>query len=458
MKKRFIILCLLCPAVMATFAQGQTKELYLPDSVWKVPPHNDYSDSTSEYSFIRMIETENLAVFWAKRLGQDPSLAADSTERIDLEFAMQELERFYDYYVNKLQFVVKGQSVTDSFKTILYIFGEEDGTAYGGGEEEKIGILWTPPVRMNKTPYGALAHELGHSFQYLLNADRLIMDSSVHDRAFGRSIYEMTSQYMLWHVYPDWMTFENYHLVSFMKKTHYAFLHETNMYHSPYVLEYWSNKHGKKFIGKLWREAKDGEDPVMTYKRLTHTNQSSFNDEMFDAARRFVTWDMDRIREVAKPYANQHFTTLDTLENGWYRITPEKCPQNYGYNAIKLEVPQPGTKIKLEFQGIAGTEGFRSIELDKAGWRYGFLAMTKDGKRIYGDTYSATRGKGKFTIPDETQHLWLVVTGAPTEHWEHIVDGKDENDEQWPYQFKINGTAATPEMLRENQTLETTSK
>ena len=85
-----------------------------------------------------------------------------------------------------------------------------------------------------------------------------------------------------------------------MKLTHLAFLHEDNQYHSPYVLEYWSNKHGVEFIGKMWREVKRGEDPVMTYKRLTSIDQDQFNDEMFDAARRFVTWDMPRIEKVAR--------------------------------------------------------------------------------------------------------------------------------------------------------------
>jgi hypothetical protein len=55
---------------------------------------------------------------------------------------------------------------------------------------------------------------------------------------------------------------------------------------------------------------KRGEDPVMTYKRLAGITQEQFNDEIFDAARRFVTWDMPRIEKVAARYANQHTTAL----------------------------------------------------------------------------------------------------------------------------------------------------
>ena len=82
----------------------------------------------------------------------------------------------------------------------------------------------------------------------------------------------------------------------------------------------------------------------MTYKRLTDITQEQFNDEMFDACRRFVTWDMPRIEKVAARYANQHTTSLNAKDDGWYQIAVDKCPQNYGYNAIKLKVPPRRTR------------------------------------------------------------------------------------------------------------------
>lgn len=284
---------------------------------------------------------------------------------------------------------------------------------------------------MSKAPYGALAHEPGHAFQYLSSSD------SGH--GFRGPVMDMSAQYMLWQVYPEWMTFENYHLVSFMKKNHFAFLHPTNMYHTPYVLEYWSQKHGIDFFGKLLRQAEKREDPVMTYKRVKSVTQEQFNDEIFDAARRFMTWDMSRIEKVAAPYANQHQSTLKALENGWYRIAESNCPQNYGYNGIRLKVPAGKTKIKLDFKGIAGTEGFRSLHLDKTGWRYGFVAVKNDGSRVYGKAYTEKDKNASFKVPAGIEHLWLVVSGAPKEHTE--VSGKDENNAQWPYEIKLTDTS-----------------
>lgn len=412
---------------------GQTakKETYIPAKVWRVPDGNDYNDNNSEYSNQRKVESDDIAIFWAKEFGQDPMQNPDATKRFDANEALKECERFYRYYVNDLKIVRKGKSLTDKYKVLFYVIGGKEQTAFGGGAEDKIGILWTPAVRMSKAPYGALAHELGHAFQYLASAD--------NGTGFNGPIMEMSAQYMLWQVYPEWMTFENYHLVSFMKKTHYAFLHPENMYHSPYVLEYWSAKHGIEFFGRLLRETKKGEDIVMTYKRITAVTQEQFNDEMFDADRRFITWDMKRIEKLAAQYANQHTSILDSISGGWYRIDKNNCPQNYGYNGIKLKVPAVGTQVKLDFMGLAGAAGFSTVKTDRAGWRYGFLAVKKDGSRVYGDIYSRPNGKATFKVPAETAYLWLVVMGAPKEH--SPVADKEENNEQWPYQIKLKGTA-----------------
>jgi hypothetical protein len=430
---------------MGAATGGNEKELYIPAKAFSIPDGNDYKNNESEYSYQRMVQSPNIAIFWHKEFGEDPSANPNEKKRFNVQDALKELERFYNFYVNDLKLVQKGKSLTDKYKMVLYVLGGEGGTAFGGGVENKIGMLWTPAARMSKAPYGALAHELGHSFQYIASAD--------NGRGPRGAIMEMSAQYMLWQTYPEWMTFENYHLVDFMKKTHYAFLHPTNMYHSPYVFEYWSEKHGIDFLGKLYRNTQEGEDPVMTYKRMNSLSQEQFNDEMFDAARRFITWDMARIKEPAKKYANQHSTELKALADGWYRISQSKCPQNYGYNGIKIKVPAAGTKVGLDFKGIAGEEGFNSVKVDKAGWRYGFVAYQKDGKRVYGEVYRKANGKAKFKVPKNTEYLWLVVSGAPTEHWpvaggRQRTDGPKPVEEQWPYQFKLSGTSPDDSIVK----------
>ena len=104
-------------------------------------------------------------------------------------------------------------------------------------------------------------------------------------------------------------------------------------------------------------------------------------------------------------------------------------------------MPRGGTEIKLDFKGIAGEEGYVSKETDKAGWTYGFVAVKQNGKRVYGKPNKAVNGDNpsvSFTVPEDTQFLWLVVTGAPTSH---VVYKKDMKEvAEWPYMIKLNGS------------------
>jgi hypothetical protein len=440
------------PATPTTTGAKPAKEVLLPAHIERVPDGNDFNNPDSEYCYKHSKASDNFVLFWDKEYGDDPMANPVANRRFNVDEILKEADRFYNFYIDNLKWVDRDKSYATKYKFLFIVIGGSGGTAFGGSVDNKIGAFWTPATRINKGPYGVVAHELGHSFQALGRAD------GGGSFTGGGQIAEMTSQYMLWQVYPEWMNFENYHLTAFMKATNLAFMHEDNQYHSPYVLEYWSNKHGQDFIGKLWHDAQRGEDPIMTYKRITNISQEQFNDEMFDACRRFVTWDMPRIEKVAARYDDQHTTTINHATDDWLQIATDKCPQNYGYNAIKLVVPAADTKVSLDFKGIAGAEGFSQTQLDKAGWRYGFLAHKEDGSRLYSDTFSKSEGTADFTVPANTKYLWLVVMGAPTEHWIHTSPrrrrGADATaaappaSEQWPYQFKLTGTTVDPSVIQ----------
>ena len=436
------------PPISIPAATPGGKELLIPARITRVPASNNFNNPDSEFCFKRSKSSDNFVLFWAKEYGDDPMSNSVTNRRFNVDEVLKESDRFYNYYVNTLKWVDKDKSLATKYKFLFFVIGGNGGTAFGGSIDNKIGAFWTPATRIHHGPYGVIAHELGHSFQALDRADGAASFS-------GGAFAEMTSQFMLWQVYPEWQTFENYHLTAFMEATHLAFLHPANMYHSCYPLEYWSYRHGVEFIGKMWREVRRGEDPVMTYKRLTGINQEQFNDEMFDACRRFVTWDLPRIEKVAARYADQHTTSITNIGDNWFQIAADKCPQNYGYNAIKLKVPAANTKVTIAFKGIAGTEGFSTNHLDKAGWRYGFLAHRDDDSRVYSDTFSKSEGSGEFIVPANTKYLWLVVMGAPTEHWIRPGGRRWRRggasaiaEEQWPYKFSLTGTTPDESIIQ----------
>lgn len=416
----------------------RSKLFLIPDSIRRVPANNDYDDPESDYSFARMVEGPNVAIFWHREYGDVPMQNPDSNRAFNPYRMLEETERFYRYYVDELEYVRQGQSITDDNKLLVFVFGGDGGTAFGGGVDD-VGVFWTPAVRVNKEPYGVIAHELAHSFQYMSR-----IDSGAGARG---GIGEMAAQYFLWQVLPGWQEFEHYHLEDFMGQTHYAFLHGTNIYHSPYVIEYWSNKHGLTFWGELNRNTRSGEDVVETYKRMQGMSQEEFNNEMFDAARRFITWDLPRLQAISRPYRNQHESELIRGDDGWYRIAPSRAPQNYGYNGIELVVPEAGTEVRMQFTGMAGADGYDQKNVGLAGWRYGFVAYRSDETRVYSDTWSASEATVSFTVPDETEHLWLVVMGAPEEHFPVVgrrggaEDSPAPAEEAWPYAVRLTNTS-----------------
>ena len=144
----------------------------------------------------------------------------------------------------------------------------------------------------------------------------------------------------------------------------------------------------------MWRATKRPEDPVETYKRMNNATQDDFNKMMFDYACRAATWDIDGIRDRGKDSQNAFSTRLTYVEGteNTYAVSADCCPQNYGFNIIPLKGFKSGTTIKVDFKGVGGAVGYRNLNVSKAGWRYGFVAQTEDGGRVYGPSIGITLG------------------------------------------------------------------
>ena len=398
----------------------------------------DLNSPESEWSYTRMYCTDNIAIFWQKGFGQDPQQAPD-LEGKPMKFSPavlgEKLEKIYKLYYDDLGFIVKGKSNADKYRMNCYVRYELDGTAYGGSVDDVIGGLWVTPLRLADPELNVLAHELGHSFQFQSESDGL-----GHG---GGELVENGAQWMLWQFNPNWQTSEKYHWEAWNTLTHKAFGAFENMYHSPYVLEYWSLIHGRKFIGKFFRSGQEGEDAVMQYKRMTGLSQEAFNDEMFDACRHFVNWDFERVWEESRPYANRNVTAMEPLHDGWLRVAASNCPERYGFNAVPVHFRPEGGKVTVEFRAEAGAEGFSGTDVDKAGYRYGFVCVGKDGRATYGPVHSESRSSISYDVPAGSRYLWLVVMGAPSEHKVQMrarrgEGGKSEAPAQFPYSIRCS--------------------
>ena len=410
---------LLASCVFASYtALHAQKKIYIPEDLRKM----DLQADTSQWSFKRSIETDDLILMWERGFGSDtsnPPMLEGKPMSFNLTNLRDRVQEFYHFFRDTLAFTRPG-SKADKYKMMVMVNYSLDGTAYGGTYDNFIGALWVAPNRIQDTKMNCMAHELGHSFQLQIPAD------SVGDAWGGSGFFEMTSQWMLWQVNPDWLTDENYHFEAFKQLTHKAYLHLDNIYHSPFVIQWWSDLHGRKSIAELYRQGRIGEDPVMTYKRMYNMSQKQFCDEMFRGYQHLVNFDFNHARKETRQYA----CTFDTELEGGKWLRPKNYPEEYGFNAIKLDdkVNLNARKFRLNLQGD--------------NLRYGFVGITTDGQSVYSNV-NAT----EFVVPKSKRlsHLYLIVMGAPLQHY-HIPMPTDENYKnpqkllEFPYSFRIFAT------------------
>lgn len=168
---------------------------------------------------------------------------------------------------------------------------------------------------------------------------------------------------------------------------------------------------------------------------------------MWDCAAKFASWDIPALKSNGAGYiTSRPQPKMNNMGSYVWKVDSTVCLENYGHNILKVNAPLTAKTVTAYFEGLAGANGFRKNYVSYAGWRYGFVALLKDGTRIYGDIKAAsmTDNAGKssisFDCPANCDKLWLVVSGAPSLHWRHAWDDNDANDEQWPYQVSFNNT------------------
>ena len=168
MKKRGVCLLFLLFVGLSMSAKSVSdKEILVPRKEIK---DRGFDQPGGKFGSEYKAESKNFVLFWEKSFGNDPTQYADPEKRFYPEKILKEAERFYHHYVEKLKFVEKGRSYTDKYKMIIWMHNDNETTVYGWGGD-KVGMMWMRPCRAKSYPYCALAHEMGHSFQYMVNAD-----------------------------------------------------------------------------------------------------------------------------------------------------------------------------------------------------------------------------------------------------------------------------------------------
>ncbi|SFB79164.1 protein of unknown function [Parapedobacter composti] len=421
--------------------QAGTLGVYIPKEFAQM----DLNSSLSTWSYARSRQSEHFIVFWGFGYGSHDPNSPDVPQayRVDIDDLLDKAEEFYELNINTLKFAERGigQSNLDRYKMMIFLHYTTEWMAYGGGYDDVIGALWISPSTAQ--PVGAtIAHEIGHSFQYQVRCDL----GAAHGFRYGfggnggNGFWEQTAQWQAHQSYPG-ENFGSHHFSVYAENYHRHQIHEWYRYANYFIHHYWADKHGLDIIGRIWREAIQPEDPIQAYKRITGITDAQLNDEIYDMATKFATWDIGALRDLGANHIGALTYKFTMLADGTLRVAYDRTPGTTGYNVIPLEVPDAGTEVSIAFTGLINKAGYNPIAVpSRAGWRYGYVALLGNGNRVYGDMQSGTSGTATFTVPPGTERLFFVVTGAPASYAPHAWDDDESNDEQWPYEIKVTNT------------------
>lgn len=437
----------------------------------------------SYYSWHRMKQSEHFFVFWSPEFGADPnSPEVDAAMRVDIDDLLAKAEHFFETNVNTLGMAVlgQGQSMLDDYKMQIYLIYQSEWLATGSGYDDKIGALWVNPSTCQ--PVGStIAHEIGHSFQYQVYADKVQKQGFENDYTHGFrygfgpngdggcAYWEQCAQWQAQLDYPEEMF--GYHVPVWKANAHRHFNHEWMRYASYWLQHDWVNRHGIDAYGRIWRESVAPEDPVETYTRLYNgSDMQKTYDELYDYAAHMVYYDIPGIREYAIPEVKgDYYTKLYKVADGKYQVGYESTPGTTGFNVIELQVPSVGSTVSVEVEAIvpgsalhkndAGTmldgdgnkvgkatnyndNAIYGAPNTESGYRYGYVAIV-NGVPQYSEMSKGANGVASYTVPQGTHELYFVIMGAPETYHRQWWNDNEADDEQWPYAITISGTDVT---------------
>ena len=422
------------------------KKIYCSNSA--VGTDSQLKNANNNWCYDRSYQSKHWILFWEKGYG----ISVPSSVIATLDAA----DKIFEFYADSLKFITinEGKSKTDNYKMIIRLLYTTEWTANGSGIDNQIGMLTLSNGAHTSRSGQTLAHEIGHCFQYQTHCDNNNNNGWMYEWANspnGNVFWEMCAQWQAYKFYPSYQ-FNNEWLTNTLNGLHKNPLDEGLRYNNYFIQDYMCHKHGMDIIGRLWNESVRLEDPFQAYMRLTMDSDLSqdekldqLNNEMWEYGARMTTFDMDPIRKQgAGTIGKRQQTAMTKDSEGYFKPTPASCIENFGNNAIRLNVPTTARTVYAELEGLKNESGYVSYRPASAGWRFGFVALKKDGTRVYGDIASATydepRNTVAFDCPAGCSYLWLVVSGAPTSYWSRGWNGTTTDDEQWPYKVKLYQT------------------
>lgn len=439
----------------------------------------DMLNCNSKWSWWRSKQSEHFILFWAKEYGKyglyadkvgeeitsPKTIGSSSPYYVDIDDLLAKAEEYYRFYVNELDFadVDGGNSVLNKRKIQIYLHHQDDWLATGAGYDNEVGALWISPSTCR--PVGStIAHEIAHCFQYIVYCDQLLAgEANDNSRAYR---YNIGTGSVYWEQCAQWQSYQMYaaeaftnNFSEFKSNAHKHFTHEDHRYGSYFLNWYWAEKHGVEVISQIWKNAKEPEDAIQTYMKIKGLSLDQMNQELYEYAAKCVTWDFNieatnynpgqitGVTKTVKEFGKNHIGAIlwegdYNKETHSYNVSKSIAPEATGFNHIRLNLPNPGSSLKVRFESIVGADGYGVVaDASVAAWTVGFVELKEDGTRVYSPSQLVTSSADiSYTPSTDASALWFVVAATPGRYYNHPWDNNNTNDILWPYSIKLEGT------------------
>lgn len=408
---------------------------------------DDLKDDGERWSKSRSYQTDNIVCFWEAGFGTDPERMVNpknTSQTFNLKDCLKVCEQIFDFHVNTLHATWNDGKNIQKYKFMFMLNYTTNWMAYGGGYDYTIGAMWLDPAAMGvgstaEYPYSVLAHELFHSMSYQVYSDRPTDEYRGFQDKINGAFWERSANCAALQLYPN----VNEDFARYMYATNSHYLNTRKHYTTSFFLENLIQTEGILAFGELWKQNKKDEHVMQTAARVHFDNdQTRLNKFVCQSAMKMLFFDFDEGTNgrYYKPIVDQmdyptngtgivqffdiiqkkHRTLLYAVnpDKGHYAVRDCQAPQDYGFNAIQVFAKNTNADgsavIKVRFRGHDENDAKDSNK--NSGWAYGFVAKGKNGVVRYGTIYTESDQTISFTKEANDDEIWLVVTGAPTQH------------------------------------------
>ena len=385
------------------------------------------------------VESENFTVRWGDSID---AVAWGRQHGYDNypQWVANHMEEIYDFYVNQVGFVDPADhAVGSQYRINLYLCGTWSNgflppANWAGPDDIGVGHICLPYDKIWDD--WVESHEFNHilqSYAVDLNIERGNGGGWGAGNPIAGPVWEAHANYMARMLRPEVTVGSGY----YVDRQHQRWLAQETYYGDWMLFNTIRDLYGPDVINDFWLEAKQGEHPIDTIKRVLQLDQQEFATLIAEYTSRQVTYDYSdgaAIRTDMWPnggsYRPLHTDPLTSLGSNRFRIASTDAPHQYGHNIIRLN-PTTST-VGVQLTGASTLAG--------ADWRFRLVAVKADFSVRYSEIFAPGQ-TANFSLQSGETHMMLVVAATPSQHRNYTMWQTGVGD-PFPYELAITG--ATP--------------